>query len=73
VPIGFVAFGRPAKIYSPEQVLELHEQLDKVSFMRYVFGVDPRGQDRPTVVAEALEKYVRALEAHRTDRVVRGG
>ena len=70
VPIGFIAFGRPAKIYSPEQSLEVREQLDRVSFMRYVFGVNPEGKDRSTIMAEAMAKYSRALGAHLTDIVL---
>ena len=70
VPIGYIAFGRPAKLYSPVQSPEVHDELNKVNFMRYVFGVDPEGKDRPAIMAEALTKYTRALGAHSGDRVL---
>jgi carbonic anhydrase/acetyltransferase-like protein (isoleucine patch superfamily) len=70
IPIGFAAFGRPARIYAPHETPELHEDLNKLSFMRYVFGVEPDGKPRAEVMAEAMSKYVRGLEAHRGDKVL---
>jgi len=70
VPIGYIAFGRPARIYPPEQAPIVHEELNRVNFMRYVFGVDPEGKDRAGIMNEALRKYAHALGAHRGDKVL---
>jgi carbonic anhydrase/acetyltransferase-like protein (isoleucine patch superfamily) len=70
IPIGFAAFGKPARLYAPHETPELHEELNKLNFMRYVFGVEPNGKPRAEVMAEAMSKYVRGLEAHRGDKVL---
>ena len=70
VPIGFIAIGRPGKIYPPEQAPAVHEELNKIGFMRHVFGVDPTGKVRQAVMAEALARYTRALAAHADDRIL---
>jgi carbonic anhydrase/acetyltransferase-like protein (isoleucine patch superfamily) len=70
VPIGFIAFGRPATIYPPEGAPEVHDGLARVDFMRYVFGVETQGKDRSQIMEEALSRYTRALGAHRTDVVL---
>jgi carbonic anhydrase/acetyltransferase-like protein (isoleucine patch superfamily) len=70
IPIGFAAFGRPPRVYSPQETPQLHEELERLSFMRYVFGVEPNGKSRAEVMTEAMNKYVRGLEAHRGDRLL---
>jgi carbonic anhydrase/acetyltransferase-like protein (isoleucine patch superfamily) len=70
IPIGFAAFGRPASIYAPHETPELHEELNKLNFMRYVFGVEPNGKARAEVMAEAMSKYARVVEGHRGDKVL---
>ena len=67
VPIGHIAFGRPGRVYPPDDAPAVHEQLNRLNFMRYVFGVDPEGKSRTEVMAEAMKKYSRALAAHADD------
>lgn len=70
VPMGYIAFGRPGKIYTPEQAPAVHEEIGRLSFPRYVFGVNPEGKNRQEVMDEVLIKYTRALGAHRGDQVI---
>jgi carbonic anhydrase/acetyltransferase-like protein (isoleucine patch superfamily) len=70
VPMGYIAFGRPGRVYPPTEAPAVHEQLSKLNFMRYVFGVDSEGKNRSDVMAEAMKKYTRALGAHATDKIL---
>jgi carbonic anhydrase/acetyltransferase-like protein (isoleucine patch superfamily) len=70
VPIGYIAFGRPGQLYSPDRAPEVHEQLNRLSFPRYVFGVEPEGKTRRQIMDEILSKFTRALRAHRDDRII---
>jgi carbonic anhydrase/acetyltransferase-like protein (isoleucine patch superfamily) len=70
VPIGFIAFGRPGCIYPPDQAPVVHAGLDRLSFVRYVFGIEPQGKSRAQIMDELLRKYTRALAAHRNDQMV---
>lgn len=72
VPMGWIAFGRPGRIYSPEQAPSVHEALAQLDFMRYVFGVASEGKIRSRVMDEAMGKYARALGAHRDDKILNG-
>ena len=73
VPMGYIAFGRPGRIYPPEQAPLVHEALNRLGFSRYVFGVEPDGKSRAEIMDEILTKYGRALGAHRNDRRIRAG
>ncbi len=70
VPIGFIAIGRPGTVYSPEKAPVVHEELNRIGFLRHVFGVDPAGRPRSDVMREAMARYSRALGAHREDRIL---
>lgn len=70
VPIGYIAFGRPATIYPPDQAPAVHERLNQLGFARYVFGVDSEGRSRAQIMEELTGRYTRALEAHRQDKVI---
>ena len=70
VPMGFIAFGRPATIHPPEEAPEVHEQMARLDFMRYVFGVESQGKDRSMVMDEAMGRYTRALASHSKDVVL---
>ncbi|HVH30737.1 MAG TPA: gamma carbonic anhydrase family protein [bacterium] len=70
VPMGWIAFGRPGRIYPPEQAPEVHEALGHLDFMRYVFGVPSEGKTRSNVMDEALRKYTRALGVHGDDKML---
>jgi len=70
VPIGYIAFGRPGRLYAPEQAPEVHEAINRLSFPRYVFGIAPEGKSRTEIMDEMLGKYAGALGAHRDDRII---
>jgi carbonic anhydrase/acetyltransferase-like protein (isoleucine patch superfamily) len=70
VPMGYIAFGRPGQLYGPDRAPEVHEQLNRLGFPRYVFGVEPAGKTRPEVMTEILRKYSRALREHVDDRSI---
>lgn len=70
IPMGYIAFGRPGRIYAPEEAPSVHEALNRLGFARYVFGVVPDGKTRAEIMDEIIEKYTRALGAHRNDRLV---
>jgi carbonic anhydrase/acetyltransferase-like protein (isoleucine patch superfamily) len=70
VPIGFIAIGRPGRIYPPHEAPAVHDELNRIGFLRHVFGVDPAGRPRGPVMSEAMTRYTRALGAHREDRIL---
>jgi carbonic anhydrase/acetyltransferase-like protein (isoleucine patch superfamily) len=70
VPMGYIAFGRPGRVYPPEQAPAVHEALDRLGFARYVFGVESEGKSRSLIMNEIMDKYTRALSRHREDRVL---
>jgi carbonic anhydrase/acetyltransferase-like protein (isoleucine patch superfamily) len=72
VPMGFIAFGRPAVVHPPEEAPQVHEEMSRLDFMRYVFGVDTSGKERPQIMEEALARYTHALAAHVDDSVLQG-
>lgn len=57
VPINHVAFGTPAKLYSPLEITDFHADLRGVGFARYVYGIDPTGLD-PATVCERLTEQI---------------
>jgi carbonic anhydrase/acetyltransferase-like protein (isoleucine patch superfamily) len=68
VPMGHIAFGRPAEIYPPTRAPEVHDRLDReIGFMRYVFGVELEGRSRAEIMDEAMTKYATALTRHVED------
>jgi gamma-carbonic anhydrase len=70
IPMGFIAYGRPGHLYPPDQAPQVHEQLSRLGFMRYVFGVDVESKTRAEIMDEVMSKYTRSLAEHRADRVV---
>ena len=70
VPMGHIAYGRPAVVYRPEQALEVHNQMDLLGFMDYVFGVESHDRPRGDVMDEAMAKYAHFLGSHRDDFIV---
>jgi carbonic anhydrase/acetyltransferase-like protein (isoleucine patch superfamily) len=73
VPMGFIAIGRPATVYPPGDAPTVHEELNRIGFLRHVFGVEPTGRPRIEVMTEAMARYARALDAHRDDRILADG
>lgn len=72
VPIGFIAIGRPGRIYAPGEAPAVHEELNRIGFLVHVFGVDPAGRRRLEAMTEAMTRYTRSLGAHRDDRILAG-
>jgi carbonic anhydrase/acetyltransferase-like protein (isoleucine patch superfamily) len=70
VPMGHIAFGRPADVYGPERAIEVHNLMDQLGFMDYVFGVESHDRPRGDVMDEAMTKYAHVLGAHRDDVIV---
>jgi carbonic anhydrase/acetyltransferase-like protein (isoleucine patch superfamily) len=70
VPMGHIAYGRPGKVYRPDQALEVHELMDRLGFMDYVFGVKSHDRRRAEVMDEAMAKYARFLGSHHDDVIL---
>ncbi|SFW72934.1 Carbonic anhydrase or acetyltransferase, isoleucine patch superfamily [Pseudomonas sp. NFACC09-4] len=58
VPIGWIAAGDPAQLFSPDQHDELWAVQKELDFPRYVFGVDRESEG---VVRQMMERYARFL------------
>ena len=69
VPIGWIAVGDPAQIFSPEQHDELWPIQREQDFPGYVFGVDRSSE---TAMVEITERWSRSLAAHLDDEVLEG-
>jgi carbonic anhydrase/acetyltransferase-like protein (isoleucine patch superfamily) len=67
VPIGWIAVGDPAELFSPDRHDELWEVQRDLDFPGTVYGV-PRDTPMRTIMARQVEFY----GAHRADRVVDG-
>jgi carbonic anhydrase/acetyltransferase-like protein (isoleucine patch superfamily) len=70
VPIGFIAIGRPGKVFSPEKAPQVHDELNRIGFLPHIFGVDPTGRPRADIMNEVMSRYTQALGTHRTDRII---
>ncbi|HLM64539.1 MAG TPA: hypothetical protein VK306_09610 [Acidimicrobiales bacterium] len=70
VPIGWVAVGDPARLHPPDHVDAIRDALeDQGGFLPFVFGTDP-SLARPEAMKAAMGRYVRGLEAHKSDQVI---
>ena len=67
VPIGFIAIGKPAKIFPPDDAPLAHVELAELDFMGYVFGTPSAGRTRADVMSEAMDRYVTSLKRHASD------
>jgi carbonic anhydrase/acetyltransferase-like protein (isoleucine patch superfamily) len=65
VPIGWIAAGDPARLFSPDRHDELWEVQRALDFTATVYGV-PHGSDMRTIMAGQSEFYA----AHSTDRLL---
>jgi hypothetical protein len=68
IPIGWVAVGNPARLYSPGDAASIRAGLEEAGgFLPFVFGADPaagRGEQMRT----AMRRYTRMLaREHRDD------
>ncbi|TDQ04677.1 carbonic anhydrase/acetyltransferase-like protein (isoleucine patch superfamily) [Labedaea rhizosphaerae] len=64
VPIGWVAVGDPAQLFSPERHDEIWAVQRELDFPGYVFGLERSD----TLMPEMTTRYGRALATHRDDR-----
>jgi carbonic anhydrase/acetyltransferase-like protein (isoleucine patch superfamily) len=67
VPIGWIAVGNPAQVFSPAQHDELWPLQAEQDFPGYVFGVD---RSSPTAMIEITERWSRSLSMHLDDEVL---
>ncbi|MFD7292840.1 gamma carbonic anhydrase family protein [Streptomyces sp. NPDC059897] len=65
VPIGWIAAGDPARLFSPDQHDELWQEQERLDFPGTVYGV-PRG----TPMRAVMERQVDFYGAHREDRTL---
>lgn len=67
VPIGWVAVGDPAELYSHDRADEIAAAMPDLDFPGYVFGVD---RDTPDLMVQLTERYASSLARHADDRQV---
>ena len=65
VPIGWIAAGDPARLFSPDQAEELWETQRPLDFPGTVYGVP-----RATSMREIMARQAEYFGAHREDRIV---
>jgi hypothetical protein len=65
IPIGWVAVGDPAQLFSPDQHEVLWQLQAELDFSGTVYGV-PRGTPLRTIMARQVEFY----RAHQDDQIV---
>jgi carbonic anhydrase/acetyltransferase-like protein (isoleucine patch superfamily) len=70
IPIGYIAFGDPARILPPEAAPEVLHLLGQLGFTRTVFGFDSAHMPNAEATRELCRRYARSLRAHRDDRIV---
>ena len=64
VPIGWIAVGDPAQLFSPDQHDELWPVQSAQDFPGYVFGVD---RAAPDAMVQITDRWTRSLSAHLDD------
>lgn len=67
VPIGWVAVGAPAQLYSPDRHEEIWAVQRELDFPGYVFGLD---RDTPDLMVQLTERYAAHLARHGGDRAL---
>jgi carbonic anhydrase/acetyltransferase-like protein (isoleucine patch superfamily) len=73
VPMGYIVVGRPARFFPPDDAPLARDELAKLDFMNFVFGVETSDRSRADVMDDAMARYTRALGTHAGDRVVAFG
>jgi len=69
VPIGWIAVGRPARLFPPSAHEELWPIQQALDFPGTVFGL-ARPEAGGTIMPELTRRYAKALLAHREDKVI---
>jgi gamma-carbonic anhydrase len=72
VPMGFIAYGSPGRLYPPDQAPAVHDELMRLGFLNYVFGIELQGKTRSEMMDDVMTRYTRALAQHGDDRVIDG-
>ena len=67
IPVGWIAAGNPAQLFSPDQHEELWQVQAELDFPGTVYGV-PRGTPMRTIMARQSDFY----GAHRDDQIIDG-
>jgi carbonic anhydrase/acetyltransferase-like protein (isoleucine patch superfamily) len=70
VPIGYIAAGRPAMLFAPNDARLARDEVAKLDFMRYVFGVASGDRPRAEIMNEAMSRYASALARHAEDVII---
>lgn len=72
IPVGWVAVGDPARLYSPDQARDIRAGLEEAGgFLPFVFGIDPAA-DRSQQMRTAMRRYARFLSrSHNGDEQAR--
>lgn len=70
VPMGFIAYGSPGRLYPPDQAPAVHEELTRLGFLNYVFGIELHGKTRSEMMDDVMARYTRALAQHGDDRII---
>jgi carbonic anhydrase/acetyltransferase-like protein (isoleucine patch superfamily) len=67
IPVGHIAYGDPARIYTPSEALALHREIAAKGFTKTVFGLDSSEMSIPESVQALCDRYLEALLKHRDD------
>jgi carbonic anhydrase/acetyltransferase-like protein (isoleucine patch superfamily) len=73
VPMGFIAYGSPGRLYPPDQAPVVHDELTRAGFLNDVFGIELHGRTRSEMMDDVMTRYTRALAHHGHDRVISDG
>jgi carbonic anhydrase/acetyltransferase-like protein (isoleucine patch superfamily) len=58
IPINHIAFGNPARIYSPAEILNFHAELKKTGFVKYVYDIETAGLSNSQIYKQLTEKFL---------------
>lgn len=60
VPMGFIAYRRPARLYPPHEAPVVHDELGRLDFLHYVFGIEAGNKTRAEMMDEMMSRYLSA-------------
>ena len=61
IPISHIAFGKPARIYSPAEINDFHEDLNKTGFTKYVYDINTTGLSNAEIYRNLTEKILQTV------------
>lgn len=65
--MGFIAAGRPTKLFAPDDALLARDEVATLDFMEFIFGVVSHERTRAEVTDEAMTRHAAALAHHAED------